>query len=70
MSRCRSCNDEVIWVTSAATGKNIPINPEPVLGGNLFLADGVVTVRQPQPDVLRHVTHFSTCPDANQWRKP
>lgn len=57
ISRCRSCRAEIIWFKTA-TGKNMPVDAH--------------TVR-PEDDELdldRHVSHFSTCPDDQRWRKP
>lgn len=76
---CRSCDAPIIWATSAKTGKNMPVNAEPVKGGTIALDwshDGtvranVLSVRQlagasfGRP--LRS-SHFATCPQARQWR--
>lgn len=73
MSACRSCGAPVRWERTAA-GKPIPLDPEPVPTGNLaFRDDGrVVTCLEdggwPQ-DAPRYVTHFATCPNADQHRR-
>lgn len=59
ITRCRSCNAKIIWFKTAA-GKNMPVDADTV---------------EPEDDVeeldlSRHVSHFSTCPNANQHRKP
>ena len=36
MSRCRSCGAEVVW-SKTENDRNIPLDPEPVLGGNVIL---------------------------------
>jgi len=57
----------------------MPIDPEPVDGGNLVLDSptprGPVIATYADPaapmvdDPLRYVSHFSTCPNADQHRR-
>lgn len=65
MSACPSCGAEVVWATTES-GKSMPVDPEPVEGGNLWLRDigGGLTVRVvgSREGVLRHRPHFATCP--------
>ena len=54
--RCRSCRAMIIWLPTAK-GKNMPTDAD--------------TVR-PEDDEFdsdEHVSHFATCPDANQHRR-
>jgi hypothetical protein len=81
MADCRSCGAEIKWARTEKNGKPIPVDPEPVEGGNLELHaddDGELVARalcgQEQtlpgmdlPD--RYVSHFATCPNADQHRK-
>lgn len=79
MSRCRSCTAEVFWARTAS-GKLIPIDAEPVDGGNVHVvtrrADGTpATIRVAtqdelgiHPDKSTYVSHFATCPSANEHR--
>lgn len=72
MSTCRSCGAPVRWERTAA-GKPIPLDPEPRPDGNLAFRDDGRVYSLPQStldDVPRYVTHFATCPHANQHRKP
>lgn len=78
---CRSCGAEIVW-TVTDSGASMPLNPEPVEGGNIvfrpqvtlpgFGADPQVEyiapadVTDPRP---RYVSHFATCPDARSWSK-
>ncbi len=55
--RCRSCRARIIWFKTAA-GKNMPVDADTVEPEDLEL------------DLDRHVSHFATCPNANQHRKP
>jgi hypothetical protein len=55
------------------SGKNIPLDPDPVDNGNILLhADGVAEYVKKglvQPDAPKHVSHFATCPHAKQHRR-
>jgi hypothetical protein len=70
MSRCRKCNKPIFWGRTE-NNKRIPIDMETVHGGNLVVElDGaLVRVVNPRPDIKRHVSHFSTCPFADDFRK-
>lgn len=52
---CRSCGAQIVWMKTAA-GKNMPVDAETVEHGD------------EQFDSKRHVSHFSTCPNAAQHR--
>ena len=78
MSRCKSCTAEVFWARTAS-GKMIPIDADPVEGGNVHIVtrrvDGTpATVRVASQEELAHpgydtyVSHFATCPDAREHR--
>lgn len=82
MSDCRSCGAPIRWAVTA-TGKRIPLDPEPVDGGNVLLhepidgGESIATVvgKAPAPslfgdDAPRYVSHFATCPNADQHRHP
>lgn len=55
--RCRSCRAKIIWFKTAA-GKNMPVDSDTVEPDDEEL------------DLSRHVSHFSTCPQADEHRKP
>lgn len=79
MSTCRSCNQPITWATNTKTGKPTPIDPTPVLGGNVVLTGedpyqaevvGKAEGERRQALGMRlHVSHFLTCPQAGEWRK-
>ncbi len=74
MAKCNSCGAEIIWAHTAS-GKAIPLDAEPVPFGNLVVvpgADGPRALSVNIPGALgpRYVSHFATCPNANQHRKP
>jgi len=56
ITRCRSCNARIIWFKTDA-GKNMPVDAD------------TVEAEDDELDLTRHVSHFATCPNANQHRK-
>lgn len=55
--RCRGCNARIIWFKTEA-GKNMPVDADTVEADDEEL------------DLKRHVSHFSTCSQANKFRRP
>lgn len=56
ITRCKSCRARIIWFKTDS-GKSMPVDADTV---------------EPEDDELdldRHVSHFSTCPQAGEWRK-
>jgi len=68
VNSCRSCGAAITWAKTTR-GENIPLNPMPVVGGNIELKDGVARVVQPHPAVKLYTSHFANCPSANAHRK-
>ena len=80
MSRCKGCSAVMIWATTEG-GSAIPLNPDPVAGGNIVMTsvpgaggpDAPSSLRAtyvtPDPAVPRYVAHFTTCPAAKKFRK-
>lgn len=85
MSRCRSCNAPVVWACTTAGknipldaedsgGWDAPVVPD---DGNLrptgerVMGRGgsMVVVEVVAPGDGKYRSHFSTCPDAGEWRK-
>ena len=56
--RCSSCRAQIIWLKTAK-GKNMPVDADTVKPED--------TVFDAESD---HISHFATCPNANQHRKP
>lgn len=56
ITRCRSCRSMIIWFRTAS-GKNMPVDADTVRPDDDAL------------DLSRHVSHFATCPQANQHRR-
>ena len=71
MSRCRSCLGEITWARTES-GKRIPLDAEPVDDGNVELTMQGVAVVHGQPPMFdpgpMYVSHFATCPNANEHR--
>lgn len=80
---CRSCRAPIVWATTEQ-GKSMPIDAGPVDNGNVYYLDQksspprVRVLAGPQPtleedadsaDGLRYLSHFATCPQADQWRR-
>lgn len=83
MSRCRSCNAEIKWI-KMESGKSMPVDASgisysetfhPGAKGNnvltLVTERGTIvrTVFDPAGDKIGYMSHFATCPNANQHRK-
>jgi hypothetical protein len=74
---CRSCGARIRWARFTRSGKVVPLDADPVPGGNVVVVgedrDGplidLVSQAAPPLDSLRYVNHFSTCPQADQWRR-
>lgn len=82
--RCRSCKAPILWVHTT-TGSIMPLDPEPVAGGNVALTGRNIRLTDDGPlrpearvepagtvslfDTVEHrVSHFATCPQADDWR--
>ena len=76
MSACKSCGADIRWEISDH-GKRLPLDVEPVADGNLVIVAGVVAPYIPELNATmssgaprpRYVSHFATCPQADDWRK-
>lgn len=78
-AECRSCHAPVRWCITAANGKRMPIDPEPVPDGNVWIVriEGGMPVvgvalsaaGVPPTEALRYQSHFVSCEDRDTWRK-
>ena len=70
---CRSCGAPVIWaVTTSANPKPMPIDPEENPEGNVWVYPSLGRMRassKPVEGATRHVSHFTTCPNADTHRR-
>lgn len=72
-SQCDTCGAPVIRGFKTPAGKQAILDLEPVEGGNVAIIDGkAVTLTKIANDSdqypVRFVSHFSTCPDREQWK--
>lgn len=72
MTTCKSCGARIVWALTAKR-KRIPIDPDKRSDGNLLIAGRlstgelvVATMKKGDGD---YVSHFATCPNAQQHRK-
>ena len=71
---CRSCGSKIRWARTEIKGKRMPVDLEPVVGGNIILRprphqEPLAIYTKGEPTVKRFVSHFVTCRDARKWRK-
>lgn len=75
---CSTCRSPIYWGTTDNL-KRIPIDPAPAKGGNIYVVPGesVVVLKKGDAErveaergVILHKSHFATCPQAKQHRKP
>ena len=60
ITKCRACGAPIIWARTE-NEKHIPLDAEPVMR---FVVDRGVARRR-----WTYETHFTTCPNANEFRK-
>jgi hypothetical protein len=71
---CRACKAPIVWAKTEA-GRPMPLDAEPVDGGNVALVDGIVVVlgaaaRERLDGKLElYRSHFATCPFADDFRR-
>lgn len=73
MSRCRSCGAEVEWAVTSK-GKRIPLDVGTRDDGNLRVMASLfpgeaTTVQYVPPGDGDRVSHFATCPNAEEHRR-
>ena len=54
---CKSCGREIVWLKTK-NGKNMPVN-----------ADTIQEKETVYDHKIGHISHFSTCRDADKFRK-
>ena len=76
MTKCKSCGAPIFWAKTIK-GMPMPIDGEPSPRGNIVISEeGVALVyRDPSAvapryaDEPRYLSHFATCPNADDHRK-
>jgi hypothetical protein len=73
MPNCKSCNAPIRW-EKTANGKSVPLDAKPVENGNVVVRAGVAIYLPRGQETLveepRFISHFVTCPNAKQHRRP
>lgn len=78
-ARCKTCQAPVVWGT-LPSGKRMPVDPEPVAGGNVVVVSGndgpeLQVLNRDQVQKRRNLglrartSHFATCPQAKAHRR-
>ena len=76
MSLCRSCGAKIKWIETK-NGKKMPVDPdyidyEDAEVGDLLILDSGESIKVGPDSLLSYqgrVSHFSTCPQGDVWRK-
>lgn len=77
MSQCKSCDAEIIWVTTE-NGKDMPIDAQPSpdgrfrkerVEGNKKIVHYVRDNELEENTARLYTTHFETCPNASEHRR-
>lgn len=55
-TNCRSCGAQIIWMMTV-NNRRMPVNADSAEPGETMYEHG------------KHVSHFSTCPQGDRWRK-
>ena len=80
MPQCRSCHAPILWRLSSATGKPMPLDPEPGADGNIRVGviQGEVVAVVLGPEATAEAreagaplyrSHFVSCPNADEHRR-
>lgn len=80
LAKCRSCTAAIIWAETVK-GKRMTVDAAPADGGNIRLEyrrGDVPPLAHVVPKVERgnygdeswYTSHFATCPQADEWRRP
>jgi hypothetical protein len=65
VAKCRSCGAPIVWVVMRPSGKRMPLDAKPEKRITLDVIDPAVAEMTDT-----YVSHFSSCPNAAQHRKP
>jgi len=82
MPTCSSCGAEIIWCVTT-TEKKMPVDATENPSGNVFVLrdswgdplafsglDVPECAADPHARITTHTSHFATCPNASQHRRP
>ena len=64
VAKCRSCQAEILWFTTAAELRPMPVDRDPLPLVKAVYHDG------PKPrSIIVAVPHWATCPQYKEWRR-
>lgn len=66
MSQCKGCGKEIVWALTEE-GKKIPMDLKPVIYQMVELDNGEARVKKLPGYPVHCVSHFVTCPKANDF---
>jgi len=64
ITRCRSCDEAIVWFVTQVNGARMPVNADSVDEADLEFRDGVPIFKP-----YEHESHFATCPAADKHRR-
>ncbi len=76
MANCRSCDAVIDWIKTPG-GKNMPVEGDYIKFDDLSVGEVIISdsgnvykkqADQRMPSVKGRISHFATCPNANDWR--
>jgi hypothetical protein len=68
MPFCKTCRQPIVFVTMS-TGAKMPLDPDPFVGGNIFVDEHGIGHVTPDRERPHFASHFSTCKQAALHRK-
>jgi hypothetical protein len=71
MAQCKTCLQQIVWGVTA-NGKRVPLDPAEKRYVLLHMLEGPAGVARSDDEygmVDTHLSHFATCPQADQHRK-
>lgn len=70
-SVCRGCGKEIVWAETNH-GKKIPLDPKALVFSVLPQGSGLIAVKPSGGPIGERfmVSHWATCPNANDFHKP
>lgn len=76
MAECSSCGAPINWAKTIK-GRPIPLDPDPVPQGNVIISEEgtalvyntAAAIAPRYADAPKYVSHFATCPNADEHRK-
>jgi hypothetical protein len=65
MAKCKGCGKKIIWAKDRVTGATVPLDPRPPVYVYAETPEGEMQCWRPLAPSA--VSHFATCPNANDF---